>query len=60
MFSTLKENLQKLQCIVYQSVSKKWWIMGSGCDKKRQSKRNVLTEEKVKDVQTQSSVLANN
>jgi hypothetical protein len=36
---------------------KKLWIKGSVCDEKKQSKRNVLTEEKVKDsmVRDQSS-----
>jgi hypothetical protein len=29
---------------------KKWWAMGSVCDMKRQSKRNVITEEKVQDI----------
>jgi hypothetical protein len=30
---------------------KKWWATGSVCDIKKQSKRTVLTEEKVRDTE---------
>jgi hypothetical protein len=33
-------------------LMKMWWTMGSVCDKMRESIRGVLTEEKVRDIQT--------
>jgi hypothetical protein len=36
--------------VVYIEACKKWWTVGSVCDKKRHLKRNVPTEEKVQGI----------
>jgi hypothetical protein len=49
-----KKRLPKISGV--SKLVKKWQTTGSVCDKKRPSRRNVVTEDKVQDIQAQSKM----
>jgi hypothetical protein len=47
-------NILTKSCV--SKLVKKWWATGSVCDIKKQSKKIVLTEEKVRDIEAQLQI----